>query len=73
MRRQRMSPEQVADSVAEQGRGFEVTADIARELRGLGFRPAQIDAIKESSRRAARARKIADDQRRGARSRLSKR
>ena len=50
MRRQRMSPEQVADSVAEQGRGFEVTPDIVRQLRGLGFRPAQIDAIKESSR-----------------------
>ena len=44
-----MSPQQVANSVAEQGRGFEVTAEVARELRGLGFRPAQIDAIKGSS------------------------
>ena len=50
MRRQRMSPQQVANRVAEQGRGFEVTADITRELRGLGFRPAQIDAVKGSSR-----------------------
>jgi hypothetical protein len=35
MRRQRMSPEQVSDSIAEQGRSFGVTADIARQLRGL--------------------------------------
>ena len=47
--RQGISPEQVADNVAEQGRGFEVTAEVAGELRRLGFRPAQIDAIKESS------------------------
>ena len=49
MRHKRMSPEQVADSVAEQGRGFEVTAEVVGQLRRLGFRPAQIDAIKESS------------------------
>ena len=31
------------------GKSFEVTAEVAAELRRLGFRPAQIDAIKESS------------------------
>ena len=48
-RGQGMSPAQIADDVAERGRGFEVTADITQDLRGLGFRPAQISAIKESS------------------------
>lgn len=48
-RHQRITPEQVADSVAEQGRGFEVTAEVAGQLRRLGFHPAQIDAIKDSS------------------------
>ena len=49
LRHQRISAEQVAENVAEQGRGFEVTAEVASQLRRLGFRPAQIDAIKESS------------------------
>ena len=49
LRDRRISPGQIADSVAERGRAFEVTEDVARELRRLGFRPAQIDAIKESS------------------------
>jgi hypothetical protein len=49
LRRQRIAPEQVVEDVAEQGRAFEVTAEVAGELRRLGFRAAQIDAIKESS------------------------
>jgi hypothetical protein len=44
-----MSPEQVVDNVAERGRCFEVTAEVSRALRGLGFQPVQIDAIRESS------------------------
>ena len=48
MRRQRTSPEQVVNSVAERGRDFEVTAEVVAQLRRLGFRPAQIDAIKEA-------------------------
>ena len=47
--RRHVAPEQVADNAAEQGRGFEVTAEVAKELRGLGLSPAQIDAVKESS------------------------
>jgi hypothetical protein len=49
LRHERVSPEQVVENVAEQGRAFEVTAEVAGELRRLGFRPAQIDAIKDSS------------------------
>jgi hypothetical protein len=48
LRRQRIAPEQVLENVAEQGRGFEVTAEVAGQLRGLGFQPAQIDAIRGS-------------------------
>ncbi len=48
MRRQRMSPEQVVENVAERGRDFEVTEEVVKSLRRLGFRPAQIDAIKEA-------------------------
>ena len=44
-----ITPEQIVDDVAEQGRAFAVTAEVAAELRSMGFRPAQIDAIKESS------------------------
>ncbi len=44
-----MSPEEVADAVAEQGRAFEVTKEVAKKLRSLGFHPAQIDAVKEAS------------------------
>ena len=35
---------------AEQGRAFEVTADIARELRTLGFSAAQVAAISPPDR-----------------------
>ena len=49
LRRQRVSPEQVLDKVAEQGRGFEVPAEVVGELRRLGFRRAEIDAVKEAS------------------------
>jgi hypothetical protein len=49
LRQQRITPEQVLENVAEQGRGFEVTAEVAGQLRNLGFGPAQIEAIKESS------------------------
>jgi hypothetical protein len=49
LRRQRMTAEEVAEKVAEQGRAFEVTAEVVGQLRRLGFRPAQIDAVKESS------------------------
>ena len=49
LRRKHIAPEQVSENVAEQGRGFEVTAEVAGQLRRLGFHPAQIDAIKESS------------------------
>ncbi len=49
LRRKRMSPEEVADAVAEQGRAFEVTKEVAKKLRSLGFHPAQIDAVKEAS------------------------
>jgi hypothetical protein len=44
-----MSPEEIADKVAERGRGFEMTADATRKLRSLGFRPAQVDIIKDAS------------------------
>ncbi len=49
LRQQRVASEQVVENVAEQGRGFEVTAEVAGQLRNLGFGPAQIEAIKESS------------------------
>ena len=49
LRRQHVPLDQIVDNVAEQGRAFEVTADVARQLRRLGFRPAQIDAIKEAA------------------------
>jgi hypothetical protein len=49
LRRKRVSPEDIADEVAERGRAFEVTADATRKLRSLGFRPAQVDAIKDAS------------------------
>lgn len=49
LRRQHLAPERVVEKAAEQGRSFEVTAEVAGELRRLGFRPAQIDAVKESS------------------------
>ena len=49
LHRQRMWPEQLAEKVAEQGRAFEVTAGVAGELHSLGFRPAQIDTVRESS------------------------
>ena len=38
-----MPPEEVADAVAEQGRAFEVTKEVAKKLRSLGLHPAQID------------------------------
>ena len=49
MRRQRLSPEQVVDNIAEQGRAFELTPENIVQLRRLGFRPAQIDAVKEAA------------------------
>ncbi len=49
LRRTRVSREEIADVVAERGRAFEVTADAKQKLRSLGFRPAQIDAIKDAS------------------------
>src|SRR5262249_4618888 len=48
LRRKRTAAGQVADKVAEQGRSFEVTDDVARELRGLGFAASQIAAIKDA-------------------------
>jgi hypothetical protein len=48
-RRRRISPERIAEDVAERGRGFEITADITGKLLSLGFRPTQIDTIKNSS------------------------
>ena len=49
LRGKRIPPQQITDMVAEQGRAFEVTADIARELRGLGFSVAQVGALKDAS------------------------
>ena len=49
LREQRIAPERIVEKVAEQGRAFEVTAEVAEELRRRGFRPLQIHAIKESS------------------------
>ena len=49
MRKKRIPPAQVLDHVAEQGRAFEVTDEVASEFQRLGFSTAQIDAIKQSS------------------------
>jgi hypothetical protein len=48
MRHDRVPHDQIVDKVAERGLGFEVTATIASQLRRSGFRPAQVDAIKDS-------------------------
>ena len=49
MRRRPMPAGEFAETVAERGRGFEVTADVAGQLRSLGFTAALIDAVKELS------------------------
>jgi hypothetical protein len=47
MRRQGLSHEQIAEKAAQQGVGFEVTPAVQNQLRRLGFKPDQIDALKE--------------------------
>ena len=59
LRGKRIPPQQITDMVAEQGRAFEVTADIARELRGLGFSVAQVGGAQGRFARSAGARKMA--------------
>ncbi len=49
LRDQGVATERIVEKVAEQGRAFEVTAEVVEELRRRGFRPVQIDAIKASS------------------------
>jgi hypothetical protein len=49
LREQGIAPERIVEKVAEQGRAFDVTAEVAEELRRRGFLSLQIDAIKESS------------------------
>jgi hypothetical protein len=44
-----MPAAEVAETVAERGRAFEVTAEVAGQLRRLGFNAAQIDAVREAS------------------------
>ena len=48
-RGKRTPPAMVVDMVAEQGREFEVTADVESELRTLGFHAAQVATIKDAS------------------------
>ena len=49
LREQRIAPERIVEKVAEQGRAFDVTAEVAEELRRQGFSPLQVHAVQESS------------------------
>jgi hypothetical protein len=49
LHRKRTAAAQIADKVAEQGRSFDVTDDIVRELRGFGLNAAQIAEVKDAS------------------------
>jgi hypothetical protein len=54
MRRQGLSHEEIAEKAARQGVGFEVTPAVQNQLRRLGFKPDQIQSIKDSSKDVAK-------------------
>lgn len=50
LRRQRVMQDKIVEKAAEQGVDFEVTPAERNKLRGMGFKPAQIDAMKDAYR-----------------------
>ncbi len=48
MRHNKMSPDDIVEKAKQQGVAFEVTPPIERQLRRMGFKPEQIEAIKDS-------------------------
>ena len=48
MRRSKTTPDQIVEKATEQGVEFEVTPVVERQLRRMGFKPDQIQALKEA-------------------------
>ena len=57
MRRSKMSPDEIVEKATDQGVAFEVTPVLERQLRRMGFKPEQIEALKEHGPRPKERRK----------------